>query len=157
MDSQFVLNVRRSTDASYASGLFCAESALLALAKAQGIESDLLPRIATGFCGGMSRMCGTCGALTGAMMGVGLALGRSEGNQSAQPAYEVTQQLMREFEQEFGARDCHKLLGCDLNTPEGRATFRESRLNERCATYTGRAAEIAASLIVAHTQNAPRR
>jgi C_GCAxxG_C_C family probable redox protein len=97
MESQFALNVRKSAEESFASSLYCAESVVLALAEAQGIESDLLPRIATGFCGGMARTCGTCGALTGAMMGVSLALGRSDAKASVQPSYQATQQLVREF------------------------------------------------------------
>ncbi len=147
MDSDFVANVRRSADENYDSGLFCAESVLVALANEQGIDPELLTKIATPFCGGMSRMCGTCGALTGAIMGVGLTLGRSTPNQSVQPSYEVTQDLIREFEQTFGSRNCHELLGCDLNTTEGRQLFRENRLDEQCAGYTGKAAEIAARLV----------
>ena len=147
MDSQFALNVRRSAEDSFASGLYCAESVVLAVAEALSLESDLLPKAATAFCSGMGRMCGTCGALTGAIMGVGLALGRAESSQSVQPSYTATQRLIREFEQEFGARDCQVLLGWALNTPEGQATFHESRLGERCAKYTGKAAEIAARII----------
>jgi len=147
VESQFASNVRKSAEESFASGLYCAESVVLALAKAQGIESDLLPRIATAFCSGMARSCGTCGALTGAMMGVSLALGRSEAKASVQPSYDATQRLIREFEQEFGARDCHVLLGCDLNTPQGQAMFRDQRLGQRCVQYTGKAAEIAARIV----------
>ena len=33
----------------FRSGFFCAESVLLAIAESQGIQSDLIPRIATGF------------------------------------------------------------------------------------------------------------
>src|ERR1035437_1110459 len=122
MEPQFVSDVRKSAEEFFASGLYCAESVVLALANAQGIESDLLPKVATAFCSGMARTCGTCGALTGAIMGVSLALGRSEASQPVQPSYTATQRLMREFEQEFGARDCHMLLGCDLNSSEGQAT-----------------------------------
>lgn len=147
MKSQFVLNVQRSAEDAFASGLYCAESVVLAVADELGIESELLPKVATAFCSGMGRMCGTCGALSGAIMGIGLALGRSEPGQSVQPSYEATQRLMREFEQEFGSRDCHVLLGCDLNTPEGQTQFREQRLGERCVKYTGKAAEIAARII----------
>ncbi len=147
MESSFVSAVRESAEESFSSGLYCAESVVLALAKAQGIESDLLPRMATAFCSGMARTCGTCGALTGAMMGVSLALGRSEANESVQPTYTATQRLIREFEQEFGARDCNVLLGCDLNTPEGQTAFSESRLWERCEKYTSKAAEIAAHIV----------
>jgi C_GCAxxG_C_C family probable redox protein len=144
---QFVLNVQKSAEDSFASGLYCAESVVLAVADELGIESELLPKVATAFCSGMGRMCGTCGALSGAIMGIGLALGRSEPNQSVQPSYEATQRLIREFEQEFGGRDCHVLLGCDLNTPEGQTTFRENCLGKRCAKYTSKAAEITARII----------
>src|SRR5690242_8889781 len=111
MTPEQIADVRRSAEDSFSSGLYCAESVLLALADAQGIESPLLPRIATVFCSGMSRTCGTCGALTGAMMGVSLALGRSEANQSLQASYQATQQLIGEFEREFGSRACDELLG----------------------------------------------
>jgi hypothetical protein len=89
--------------------------------------------------------------LTGAMMGVGLAFGRSEAAQSLQPAYTATQRLIREFEQAFGTRACHELLGCDLATAEGQAFFRENRLGERCLKYTGAAAEMAARIISENT------
>ena len=147
MESQFVSSTRKSAEEFFASGLFCAESVVLALAKAQGIESDLLPKVATAFCSGMARTCGTCGALTGAIMGVSLGLGRSDASGTVQQSYAATQRLIQEFEQEFGARDCHVLLGCDLNTPEGQATFRENRLGERCAKYTSKATAIAARIV----------
>ena len=144
---EFAANVRKSAEESFASGLYCAESVVLALAKAQGIESELLPIVATAFCGGMSRTCGTCGAITGAIMGMGLALGRSKAEESVAPSYAATQNLIQEFEQEFGARECHVLLGCDLNTPEGQEMFREEGLSAQCTKFTGKAAEIAARII----------
>ena len=147
MESHFVSNVRKSAEEYFDSGLYCAESVVLALAKAQGIESELLPKMATAFCSGMARTCGTCGALTGAIMGISLIFGRREASESVQPSYTATQRLIREFDQEFGARDCSVLLGCDLNTPEGQATFSENHLVEHCVKYTGKAAEIAARII----------
>lgn len=111
MESDFIIETRRAAEDSFASGLFCAESVVLALADAQGIESDLLPKIATAFCSGMGRTCGTCGALSGAIMGISLALGRSEANQSVHSSYSAVQRLVREFEQEFGARDLSRSFG----------------------------------------------
>jgi 2-aminobenzoate-CoA ligase len=146
-NSQFAADARQFAERSFASGLYCAESVVAALAKAQGIESDLLPKVATGFCSGMARTCGPCGALTGAMIGVSLAFGRSQAGQPVHKTYVATQELIREFEREFGARNCDDLLGCDLGTPEGQAKFHENRLHERCALYTGKATEIAASII----------
>lgn len=147
MEIQHAPAVREDAEALFASGLYCAESVVTALAKAQGIESDLLTRAATAFCGGMARTCGTCGAVTGAIMGIGLGLGRGEAGESVQPSYRATQRLIQTFQREFGSRDCHVLLGCDLGTPEGQETFYENKLGERCAQFTGRAAEIAAGIL----------
>lgn len=146
MDAQ--PDVREAAEGLFKSGLFCAESVVLAMARAEGVESELLPRVASAFCSGMARTCGTCGALTGAVMGVGLALGRSNASESIQPAYTATQRLVKEFEDRFGSRDCQALLdGCDLNTAAGQATFKEQGLGQRCVRYTGAAAEIAARAI----------
>lgn len=146
--STFVAEVRRLTEEAYDSGLYCAEAVLSGLAKAQGVESELLPRLATAFCSGMSRTCGTCGALTGAVMGLSLKLGRSDPRQPASAAYAATEQLVRTFEQEFGGRNCDQLLGCDIGTPAGQARFEKEQLYQRCERYTLRAAEIAATLLV---------
>lgn len=139
--------VRRLAEEALASGLYCAEAVLAALARAQGVDSELVPKIATAFCGGLSRSCGPCGALTGAVMGLGLSLGRSRADQSAAASQEAAQALIRIFEAEFGGRNCDQLLGCDLGTPEGQAKFREQQLHRLCARYTSRAAEIAAALL----------
>ncbi len=149
MEAAEIPKVRRSAEKLFESGFYCAESVVLAIAKAQGINSDLMPKTATAFCSGMSRTCGTCGALTGAIMGVGLSLGRSTVKDSVQPSYIAAQQLIRDFEKEFGSRDCRVLLdGCNLNTPEGKAIFKEQNLGQRCLLFTGKAAEIAARVIV---------
>lgn len=149
MESSAIPEVRKSAEESFASGLFCAESVVLAIAKAEGVESELLPKVATAFCSGMARTCGTCGALTGAVMGVSLALGRTTAKDSVQPSYTATQQLIHAFEKEFGSRDCQVLLdGCDLNTPDGQAMFKDQQLGQRCVQFTGKAAEIAARVIV---------
>jgi hypothetical protein len=39
----------------FISGYYCAESVLLAVSEAKGIQSDLIPKIASGFCSGMAR------------------------------------------------------------------------------------------------------
>jgi len=77
-------------------------------------------------------------------MGVSL----SDPGASLQPAYAAVNRLIGEFEQEFGARNCHVLLGCDLASPEEQKQFRESKLMKRCGEFTGRSTEIAARIII---------
>lgn len=134
--------------ALFNSGFYCAESVLLAMAERQGIRSDLLPRIASGFCSGMSRTCGQCGAVSGAIMGIGLATGRHAPTDKVDEAYILTQELLARFMEQFGSTNCKELLGgVDLGTPEGQQAFREHRLIDRCKEYAARAAEIGAALV----------
>ena len=49
---------------------------MLAVSKAAGIESPCVPRIASGFGGGIGRQGETCGAVTGGVMALGLIYGR---------------------------------------------------------------------------------
>jgi C_GCAxxG_C_C family probable redox protein len=64
--------------ASHAEGdLLCSESVLLAISELLGVESELIPRIATGFGAGIGRRGEVCGALAGGVMGLGLVYGRS--------------------------------------------------------------------------------
>ncbi|MBN1380035.1 MAG: C_GCAxxG_C_C family protein [Gammaproteobacteria bacterium] len=143
----FVSEAKRIAEEGFSSGWYCAESVVLALAEAQSIDSELIPKVATAFCSGMSRTCGTCGALTGAVMGISLGLGRSKSDEPVDKAYFAVQRLVKEFENEFGARNCNDLLGCDIGTPEGQAKFKENCLGERCAKYTSKATEIAARIL----------
>jgi C_GCAxxG_C_C family probable redox protein len=132
---------------NFNSGWYCAESVVLSLTKAYGIESELSPKAATAFCSGMSRTCGTCGALTGAVMGISTVLGRGNAEASVEEVYKATATLVDRFENEFGSRNCHELLGCDLATQEGQNSFRENELYKRCRRYTLKAAEFAGEIL----------
>ena len=128
------------------SGFYCAESVLLAIAEAHGIESDTIPRIATGFCGGLSDSCGLCGAVSGAIMGIGLARGRSSPDESVEGAYATVRRLLSQFEQKFGSTSCAELTGCDLGTPEGQEEFRRKDQGRICREYVVEATRIALEL-----------
>ncbi len=103
----------------FRSGFFCAESVLLAIAESQGIQSDLIPRIATGFCSGISRTGGMCGAVSGAIMGINLVAGRNSPVKSIELSYALTQKLISRFEGQYGSVNCRQLISCDLATEAG--------------------------------------
>ena len=120
---------------------------LLALAEQQGIRSDVIPSIATGFCGGMSRTGNLCGAVSGAVMGIGLALGRSAPDESRDPAFTAVQTFLSRFEARFGSLTCLGLTGCHLGTPEGKEKFRLIRDSIDCPGFVTQAARLAAEII----------
>lgn len=143
--------VRRSAEDLWDSGFYCAESVLLAVARAEGLESALLPAVASAFCSGQARTCGPCGALSGALMSLGAVLGRRSEKDALDTVYAAGGQLIEKFEDEFGSRDCRSLLdGCDLGTPEGQIMFRERGFMERCRNFAGRAAEMSREVIAEH-------
>ncbi len=120
----------------FENGLLCAESVVSAIAEYHGVDDRLASKMATGFCSGMARTCGPCGALSGAVMGISLVLGRESQSDTVANTYEATQELVEKFQNEFGAKDCHELLGCDIGTEEGMAHFRSQKLRSNCSNYT---------------------
>lgn len=85
--------------------------------------------------GGVAGMGEACGAITGAALALGLRdLHVPGGAPEEEPATsESLQELVREFEREFGARRCRDLTGLDLSTPEGFEAFLQSDAPDRCA------------------------
>ncbi len=59
-------------------GFNCCESTLQGLGDYLGVKSDLIPSIATGFGGGIGHTGGVCGAITGAVMALGIKYGRRD-------------------------------------------------------------------------------
>jgi len=87
-------------------------------------------RVACGFGGGVGRLGLTCGAVTGAVMVIGLKYGKVKVDDDA--AKEKTYALVQEFARRFRARNkslnCTELLGYDLGTAEGREKVKEKNL-----------------------------
>jgi len=87
--------------------------------------------------GGLAGMGETCGALTGAAVALGLrSVCHGQESEDATPtATEFLQQLVRDFEREFGSRRCFDLTGFDLSDPEQREAFFASDIRPRCQDY----------------------
>lgn len=131
----------------FKSGFFCAESVLQAIAESRGIQSDLIPKIASGFCSGIARTGNMCGAVSGAIMGINLAAGRSSPAESLEFSYSLTQKLISQFERQFGSVNCRQLIGCDLATQAGQSYFMENQLLERCYQYAQEATRMTMALL----------
>ncbi len=87
----------------FRSGFFCAESVVLSIAESLGIQSEFIPKIATGFCSGISRTGGICGAICGAIMGINLVAGRSSPADSMENNFALTQKLISLFEKQYSS------------------------------------------------------
>jgi C_GCAxxG_C_C family probable redox protein len=80
----------------------------------------------------MARLQETCGAVTGAYVVLGLELAKGEHEQEAikEKTYAAIRQFERRFAGKHGTTSCRELLHCDLNTEEGKATYKKNALKE---------------------------
>ena len=89
--------------ASLKSQMNCCQAVLLAFAEELKTDPETLMKLGSAFGSGMATMDGTCGALVGAEMVLGL-LGR-------QPVRADAKQLFTEFERRSGSSVCKTLKG----------------------------------------------
>jgi C_GCAxxG_C_C family probable redox protein len=100
-------------------------------------ETDAL-RIATGFGGGMGHLQEVCDAVTGAFLVIGCCFGMRQPSDKAAKdrTYDLVHELGKRFAALHGTLLCRSLLGCDLNTTEGKAQFKEQKLRDtKCSVY----------------------
>jgi C_GCAxxG_C_C family probable redox protein len=130
-------------------GFNCAQAVLLAFAPELGMEEGIAARVACAFGAGMGRKGGTCGAVSGALMAIGLRHGMSDpADQAAkEKTYKLTREFLAAFTKKHGAIECRELLGCDIGTPAGLARVRAEGLHRTvCAGLVADAAETAGRL-----------
>lgn len=129
------------------SGMFCAESVIQAVAEQSGIESPLIPRIATGFCSGLARTKGMCGAVSGGVMALSLIFGRDNTDVTVDATYVKIREFLEAFEKQYCSLNCFEITGYDLGTEDGRLRFKESGTRDKCRGISGAAARMVATII----------
>ena len=112
----------------------CAQAVLLFTLLVTGSDLDSVA-LARQFGGGIAGTGETCGAVTGAAFALGLR--DHLAGDAADPAgtRAALQELVRDFESEFGALRCRDLTGCDLTTPEGHDAFVKGGGPDRCRSF----------------------
>lgn len=93
-------------------GCNCAESLLTVAKEAMGIDAKVWPtRVATCFGGGLGRIRQElCGALAGAVMGIGLASGRDQPETTADLGLDLTAIFRESFIALHGSSQCGTIL-----------------------------------------------
>jgi len=104
---------------AFSSGFNCAQAVLSVFAGELGLDREAALKIAGGFGGGMRRG-EVCGAVTGALMVLGLKFGQClpEDKEAKKLSYDKAAQLERLFEEENGSILCREILGLNLGIPE---------------------------------------
>jgi len=127
----------------------CAQSVFGALAEKVGIDGETALKAASCFGGGMR--CGeVCGAVTGALMALGIRFGwaTEDDPESKAAAYRRTEEFIQKYREKRGTILCRELLGYNIGIPEEAAKIRELGLYEKiCNGAITDAVEIAEEII----------
>jgi len=106
--------------ACFMNGITCSSAVFSTFSEELGLDPETAKKISCGFGAGISKTGNICGAVSGAIMVIGLKYGKTK--QGDDTATEKTRALVREFMQEFtehhGSVNCTELLDYNLSNPE---------------------------------------
>ncbi len=130
-------------------GFFCVESVLKALADLKGVDSEYIPGIATGLAAGVARTSHICGAVSGAILGLGLWFGRSTPVAGDRKPYWYSRLFIERWMKLYPSSNCTMLLGVDLDDPEGYKVFgSENMWENKCKRYIREATGLAYDILI---------
>jgi C_GCAxxG_C_C family probable redox protein len=140
--------VKRAVE-MFSEGYSCSQAIVAAYGDRFGLDSSTALRIASGLGGGIGRTGNICGAVTGAILILGLKFGSTnpKDKNAKYAAYKKVQDFCEEFKAQSGSLICHELLGFDFMSPEGEMKSKQPGAFEHCPGYVQIAAEILESML----------
>ena len=129
--------------------LHCSQSVLAACAEECGITEEEALKLGSCFGGGM-RKGHVCGAVSGALMVLGLLYGqKSVGDtEGLQLSNKVNDLMMARFKERCGSYICNDLLGCDITTEKGHQFCVDNKLfTDFCPKMVATAVDVVEEII----------
>ncbi len=129
---------------NFQDGFNCSQAVCAAFAERAGVERETALKVAAGFGGGIGRMGDMCGAVTGAIMALGLKYGFTAGSPEAKSEmYARVQTFTEKFKARHEALMCRDLLGYDISIHEEHEQAKQEKLfTTLCPEFVRTAAEI---------------
>ena len=125
----------------------CSQAVFSAFAPRYGLSDELALKIAAPFGGGMARQGHVCGAVSGALMALGLARGSAD-PQDKEAIYQLGKEFIERFEALHATVLCRELIGYDLSIPEEARAARKAQVSSQvCPAFVHAAAEILEDLL----------
>lgn len=127
----------------------CGQAIMVGFAPRFGLEPQFAQSLGRSLGGGLGRMGLVCGAVSAAIILLGLAC---EAPGEERPRRDTAYQAVREFAARFrdlhGAIDCRALLGIDVGSEEGQAEARAQGLFlNRCPLFVRDSARILTEML----------
>lgn len=145
MITEKIMTKTDNAERCFRSGFTCSAAVFSTFSHELGLDADTAKKLACGFGGGISHTGNICGAVSGAILVIGLKYGKTQEGDDA--ATGKTRATVREFMQEFvrknGSINCTELLAHDLSNPDELSRAREKGLfKTKCPALVRDAAEI---------------
>lgn len=123
------MNAVDKAQAYFSNNFNCSQAVFTTFATEMGIDEELALKMSTQF-GGGARKGEMCGAVSGALMVLGLKYGHchAEDAEEKANAYKIAEDFMNRFIQKNGSVVCRDLLKYDLTKPEDKEKIRELNL-----------------------------
>jgi len=130
-------------------GYACSQAVVAAFGSPFGLDRETGLKIAAGLGGGIGRTGNICGAVTGAILILGLKFGSTnpKDKNAKFSVYKKVQEFCEEFKTQAGSIICHELLGFDFMTQDGALKAAQPGAFENCPGYVQIAAEILVSML----------
>jgi C_GCAxxG_C_C family probable redox protein len=105
----------------FKTGFHCSQAVFSSFSEDFGLPRETALKIAGPFGGGLGGYGRTCGALTGAMLVLGLKYGADKANDSetSRICKEKTRELIEIFEKVYGTSICNELVGFNRSNLSG--------------------------------------
>ncbi len=141
---------------TFAAGFNCAQAVFSAFAAELGLADEperareLALLVAGGFGGGIARQGEVCGAVTGAIMALGLKYGMAQAGdlETRDRGYALVRDFIQRFRDGHGAIRCCELAGYDISRPEERQKAQEAGVFKTlCPGLVRDAADLAEMLL----------
>jgi C_GCAxxG_C_C family probable redox protein len=129
----------------FGGGFNCAQAVAAAFAMAVAADATedekTILRAMSGFGAGIGRTDQVCGAVSGAVLIIGLK--HAKGKESKELIYSKVKEFTERFKTKNGSLSCTALIGCNMSTPEGLAEAKQKDAhNKTCPKFVRDAVEI---------------
>jgi C_GCAxxG_C_C family probable redox protein len=132
------LSKAKEAKKQFEKGFSCAPAVLSAYSEQLGLEKELALKVACGFGGGIGRTGRTCGAVTGAIMVIGLTHGQADlgDEESRQKTHKLVKKFIDEFTARHGSIECRQLIGYDLSdSAESKLARKKKVFENKCPSF----------------------
>ena len=143
------MNVEEQARTYFGQHYNCAQSVFLPFAERAGMDVKNALKIAAPFGGGLGHGGQVCGAVSGALMAIGLTVGSAVYDKERKAhCYQLAREFQTRFRALHGDVTCPGLLGVDIGDPDALEEARSREVfHALCPNFVGDAARLVEEML----------